>query len=90
MATTCRTSDGDLLDTLCYQYYGHLNGCVEAVLDANQGLADEPQPFRAGGTDPVAGSADSGRGDGSAMGLTLHPINRPRRVRGLHFLEHGA
>lgn len=48
MATTCRTSDGDLLDTLCHQYYGHLNGCVEAVLDANQGLADEPQPFRAG------------------------------------------
>ncbi|MCL9658563.1 tail protein X [Pseudomonas protegens] len=48
MATTCRTSDGDLLDTLCYQYYGHLNGSVEAVLGANQGLADEPQPFRAG------------------------------------------
>ena len=48
MATTCRTSDGDLLDTLCHQYYGHLNGSVEAVLDANQGLADEPQPLRAG------------------------------------------
>ncbi len=48
MATTCRTSDGDLLDTLCHRYYGHLNGSVEAVLDANQGLADEPQPFRAG------------------------------------------
>ncbi|MCY7264384.1 tail protein X [Pseudomonas protegens] len=48
MATTCKTSDGDLLDTLCHQYYGHLNGSVEAVLDANQGLADEPQPFRAG------------------------------------------
>ncbi|MCE4052413.1 tail protein X [Pseudomonas sp. Au-Pse12] len=48
MATTCRTSDGDLLDTLCHQYYGHLNGSVEAVLDANQGLADESQPFRVG------------------------------------------
>lgn len=48
MATTCRTSDKDLLDTLCQHYYGHLNGSVEAVLDANQGLADEPQPFRAG------------------------------------------
>lgn len=48
MATTCRTSDGDLLDTLCQHYYGHLNGSVEAVLDANQGLADEPQPLRAG------------------------------------------
>jgi len=48
MATTCRTSDGDVLDTLCQHYYGHLNGSVEAVLNANQGLADEPQPFRAG------------------------------------------
>ncbi|MFS2096271.1 tail protein X [Pseudomonas sp. Pseusp11] len=48
MATTCRTSDGDLLDTLCYHAYGHLSGTVEAVLDANQGLADEPQPYRAG------------------------------------------
>lgn len=48
MATICRTSDGDLLDTLCQHYYGHLRGSVEAVLDANQGLADEVQPFRAG------------------------------------------
>ncbi|WP_223546755.1 tail protein X [Pseudomonas sp. A-B-19] len=48
MATTCRTSDGDLLDTICHDFYGHLNGSVEAVLDANQGLADEPQPYRAG------------------------------------------
>jgi phage tail protein X len=48
MATTCRTSDGDLLDTLCYHAYGYLSGTVEAVLDANQGLADEPQPYRAG------------------------------------------
>lgn len=48
MATTCRTSDGDLLDTLCYNFYGHLNGTVEAVLGANQGLSEEPQPYRAG------------------------------------------
>ncbi|QZA96208.1 tail protein X [Pseudomonas mandelii] len=48
MATTCRTSDGDLLDTICHNFYGHLNGSVEAVLDVNQGLADEPQPYRAG------------------------------------------
>ncbi|KJK05379.1 tail protein X [Pseudomonas tussilaginis] len=48
MATTCRTSEGDLLDTLCQHYYGHLKGTVEAVLGANQGLADEPQPYRAG------------------------------------------
>lgn len=48
MATTYRSSDGDLLDQLCYQRYGHLNGCLEAVLDANPGLADEPQPLRTG------------------------------------------
>ncbi|CAM3806537.1 Tail protein X [Pseudomonas reidholzensis] len=45
---TCRTSDGDLLDTLCNHYYGHLSGTVEAVLEANQGLSDEAQPYRAG------------------------------------------
>lgn len=48
MATTCRTSDGDMLDVICNNVYGHLNGTVEVVLNANQGLADEPQPFRAG------------------------------------------
>ncbi|MFJ3259828.1 tail protein X [Pseudomonas sp. NPDC086581] len=48
MARTCRTSDGDLLDTLCYHAYGHLTGTVEAVLEANPGLALESQPFRAG------------------------------------------
>ena len=37
-----------MLDTICQNYYGHLNGTVEAVLDANQGLADEVQPYRAG------------------------------------------
>jgi len=48
MAMTCRTASGDLLDTICQNYYGHLSGTVEAVLDANQGLADEQQPFRTG------------------------------------------
>ncbi|WP_172685792.1 tail protein X, partial [Pseudomonas savastanoi] len=43
MATICRTSDGDILDTVCFNYYGHLKGSVEAVLDANQGLADVVQ-----------------------------------------------
>jgi len=37
-----------MLDVICNNVYGHLNGSVEAVLDANQGLADEPQPFRSG------------------------------------------
>lgn len=48
VTTIVRSADGDLLDRLCYQRYGHLNGCVEAVLDANPGLADEAQPLRGG------------------------------------------
>ena len=48
MATTCRTASGDVLDTICQNYYGHLNGSIEAVLNANQGLSDEVQPFRSG------------------------------------------
>lgn len=43
MATTCRTSDGDLLDVICQHHYGHLNGTVEAVLDANPDLARQAQ-----------------------------------------------
>jgi phage tail protein X len=37
-----------MLDVICHNVYGHLNGSTEAVLDANQGLADEPQPYRVG------------------------------------------
>ena len=48
MARICTTSEGDVLDTLCQHYYGHLDGSVEAVLEANQSLADEAQPFRSG------------------------------------------
>lgn len=48
MAMTCRTSDGDVLDVLCFSHYGHLVGVVEAVLEENPGLAAEAQPFRAG------------------------------------------
>ena len=43
MATTIKTSDGDVLDRLCHQHYGHLMGTVEAVLEANQGLAERTQ-----------------------------------------------
>ncbi|AVR10981.1 phage Tail Protein X [Burkholderia pseudomallei] len=48
MARTLRTSDGDVLDTLCHAAYGTLSGAVEAVYEANPGLAREPQPFRSG------------------------------------------
>ncbi|NHN77682.1 phage tail protein [Azotobacter chroococcum] len=43
-----RTADGDILDTLCHRHYGHLNGTVEAVLDANPGLAEIRQPYSSG------------------------------------------
>ncbi|ACO79376.1 Phage tail X protein [Azotobacter vinelandii CA] len=43
-----RTTDGDILDTLCHRHYGHLNGTLEAVLEANPGLADIPQPYSSG------------------------------------------
>ncbi|BCL40998.1 TPA: tail protein X [Enterobacter roggenkampii] len=48
MATTIKTSDGDVLDSLCLRSYGHLLGSVEAVLEANPGLAGIPQPFAVG------------------------------------------
>lgn len=48
MAKTCRTLDGDRLYTICHNAYGHLNGSVEAVLEANPGLASEPEPYRGG------------------------------------------
>lgn len=31
---------GDTLDALCWRHYGRTAGVVEAVLDANPGLAD--------------------------------------------------
>ena len=46
--TTCRTASGDVLDTICQNYYCHLKGTLEVVLDASQDLAQELQPFRAG------------------------------------------
>ena len=48
MAMTIRTSDGDVLDVLCYRAYGTLAGTVEAVLDANPGLAARRQPYASG------------------------------------------
>ena len=48
MAMTIRTSDGDLLDSLCYAIYGNLNGTVEQVLNVNPGLGAQAEPFIAG------------------------------------------
>lgn len=37
---TYRTSDGDVIDDVCKRFYGREAGAVEAVLEANPGLAD--------------------------------------------------
>lgn len=38
--TTYRTREGDMIDAICRRFYGHETGAVEAVLEANPGLAD--------------------------------------------------
>lgn len=38
--TTYTTRDNDLLDEVCRAFYGREAGAVEAVLEANPGLAD--------------------------------------------------
>ena len=37
--TTYRTKEGDVIDAVCRRYYGREAGAVEAVLEANPGLA---------------------------------------------------
>ena len=34
------TKDGDVLDAICFKYYGTTNGTVEKVLEANRHLAE--------------------------------------------------
>ncbi|MBQ4852686.1 tail protein X [Pseudoalteromonas sp. MMG012] len=43
-----RTKDNDRIDTICYEHYGHLNGTVEAVYNANPTLANQPAKLPAG------------------------------------------
>ena len=38
--TTYRTKEGDVVDAVCRRYYGREAGAVEAVLEANPGLAE--------------------------------------------------
>lgn len=40
MATSYQTSQGDTLDFICWKFYRQQSGAVEAVLQANPGLAD--------------------------------------------------
>ena len=46
--TRRRTVDGDRLDALCRAHYGAQSGIVEAVLEANPGLADYGPALPAG------------------------------------------
>jgi len=41
MAEQKRTQQNDTVDALCWRHYGRTAGLVEAVLDANPGLADK-------------------------------------------------
>lgn len=50
MATTYTTAQGDTLDFICWRAYGQQSGAVEAVLEANPGLADLGEVFAAGVT----------------------------------------
>lgn len=48
MAQTYRTADGDMLDDLCWRYYGQQAGAVERVMAANPGLAERGPVYPAG------------------------------------------
>lgn len=39
MAVQIRTHQGETVDALCWRHYGRTQGAVEAVLQANPGLA---------------------------------------------------
>ncbi len=42
------TKDGDVLDSICFKYYGSTSGIVEKVLEANRHLAELGAIFSAG------------------------------------------
>jgi len=42
------TKDGDVLDAICFKYYGSTSGVVEKVLQANRHLAELGAVFTAG------------------------------------------
>ncbi|BCS94628.1 hypothetical protein DSLASN_02600 [Desulfoluna limicola] len=46
--TQYRSKDGDVVDEVAFHYYGTLIGTVEAVLEANPGLADHGPVLSAG------------------------------------------
>ncbi|MNO91340.1 Phage Tail Protein X [compost metagenome] len=48
MTVQLRTQQNDTVDALCWRHYGRTAGVVEAVLDANPGLADRGAVLQAG------------------------------------------
>ncbi len=46
--TTVISQQGDTVDIICHRFYGHTNGVIEAVLEANHGLADHGLTLPAG------------------------------------------
>jgi phage tail protein X len=38
--TQYRTKENDMLDAICFKFYGRQSKAVEIVLEANRGLAD--------------------------------------------------
>ncbi len=45
---TYATKDGDVLDAICFKYYGSTSGVVEKVLEENRHLAELGAIFAAG------------------------------------------
>lgn len=43
-----KTTEGDMLDQLCFKIYGFVPGAIEAVLDANPGLCFLGEVYAAG------------------------------------------
>ncbi|WP_406819225.1 tail protein X [Pseudomonas sp. KnCO4] len=48
MTVQLRTQQNDTVDALCWRHYGRTAGVVEAVLDANPGLADRGAVLQGG------------------------------------------
>jgi phage tail protein X len=48
MPQVYRCKEGDMLDWICWRHYGRQSTAVEAVLEANPGLADQGPMFDAG------------------------------------------
>jgi len=50
MAAKYTCIDGDMVDAVCFAFYGEESGFTEAVLDANPGLAAKGPALPAGTT----------------------------------------